>query len=525
MTLLSRALWNSTDDGATIQERVLDRVRDWIWESDEPQVADGSYSRTIRRQVDGTTVEGTRAIAVRRSSEPPGVRIQVDDQLKDTVWGVVITVGAEQGRVEFAVDNTVETSDPALRVSAGRPRVIDSLLGIGEHPRQGASAIQTSPIEFTGTNVVALAEHLLDQDRALPVVALTCSRAGFTADTIRAADQLARRLTGLGVVTLLDPDAQDALKRVMPAGLGVWGGAVRVYGLGPLVSADAWRHRFFTADRFPRAADQIIAWAIAITARRRMPDLLRAVERATTDTSDVPALQRRIKQLESLLEETELDLAVEQEERASLDQQLNQALGHNARMRSAGFELGRGGEVFTLESAPPDEAPDDAQSVGDAFLQAQIYLGDALALPDSAARDHERLDSSPNAGAWGNSTWRGLLSLAAYARAKKSGNHSGNFWAWCERGTSSWPASSKKLAMSESETTSNNRRYTAARVFPVDPALDPSGERYMEAHLKISEGGGNLAPRVYFFDDTDGATRAVHIGFVGPHDLVPNSKA
>lgn len=47
----------------------------------------------------------------------------------------------------------------------------------------------------------------------------------------------------------------------------------------------------------------------------------------------------------------------------------------------------------------------------------------------------------------------------------------------------------------------------------------------MESHLKISEGGGNLAPRVYFFDDTDGPTRMVHIGFVGPHDLVPNSKA
>lgn len=44
----------------------------------------------------------------------------------------------------------------------------------------------------------------------------------------------------------------------------------------------------------------------------------------------------------------------------------------------------------------------------------------------------------------------------------------------------------------------------------------------MLAHLKISEGGGNLAPRVYFHDDTSGSTGKVHIGLVGPHYLVPN---
>lgn len=44
----------------------------------------------------------------------------------------------------------------------------------------------------------------------------------------------------------------------------------------------------------------------------------------------------------------------------------------------------------------------------------------------------------------------------------------------------------------------------------------------MLAHLKISEGGGSLAPRVYFHDDTGGATGKMHIGLVGPHYLVPN---
>ena len=50
---------------------------------------------------------------------------------------------------------------------------------------------------------------------------------------------------------------------------------------------------------------------------------------------------------------------------------------------------------------------------------------------------------------------------------------------------------------------------------------------FMEAHLKVAEGGGMLAPRIYFHDDTghNSNTRMVHVGFFGPHDLVPNKSA
>ena len=44
----------------------------------------------------------------------------------------------------------------------------------------------------------------------------------------------------------------------------------------------------------------------------------------------------------------------------------------------------------------------------------------------------------------------------------------------------------------------------------------------MHAHLKVAEGGGQNIPRIYFYDDAKGGTGKVHIGFIGPHRLVPN---
>jgi hypothetical protein len=79
--------------------------------------------------------------------------------------------------------------------------------------------------------------------------------------------------------------------------------------------------------------------------------------------------------------------------------------------------------------------------------------------------------------------------------------------------------------MTESETVQNNPKLRDTRIFKVAIEVDGRGRILMLAHLKIAEGGGNLVPRVYFYDDTGGTTRKVHVGFVGPHYLVPNKQA
>jgi hypothetical protein len=76
--------------------------------------------------------------------------------------------------------------------------------------------------------------------------------------------------------------------------------------------------------------------------------------------------------------------------------------------------------------------------------------------------------------------------------------------------------------MNESEAVLNNPRLRQALRLPIDPAVDPSGMTEMFSHLKISEGGGPLAPRIYFYDDTKGSTGKVHVGYFGPHRNMPN---
>ena len=179
----------------------------------------------------------------------------------------------------------------------------------------------------------------------------------------------------------------------------------------------------------------------------------------------------------------------------------------------------------THDPSSDNDLPDEVQDVSEAVTAAQEHLGEWVVVPDTAPRELDGIDSAPNAYAWGITTWRGLQALSAYAQASRAG-FAGDFWVWCERGEAlAWPATPKKLAMRESETVQNNPKLMRARLFDVDPQVDESGRIHMEAHLKISEGGGDLAPRVYFHDDTGGRTGKVHVGLVGPHSLVKNTKS
>lgn len=134
------------------------------------------------------------------------------------------------------------------------------------------------------------------------------------------------------------------------------------------------------------------------------------------------------------------------------------------------------------------------------------------------------LDGAPEGRSWGRKIARALAALEAYGQALDDGFR-GNFYHWCDRSghVDAWPASTKKLSMHESDTVLGNARLRRARVLPICRGVGPTGAVLMEPHLKIAEGGGDLAPRIYFTVDL--RTNALHIGYIGPHKRMRNTRS
>ncbi len=145
-------------------------------------------------------------------------------------------------------------------------------------------------------------------------------------------------------------------------------------------------------------------------------------------------------------------------------------------------------------------------------------------IPDEAVRDIERLDTGIHARGDAREVWRGLLALHWYAKDQQKEGQYKDFAHWCKRSRHaySWSAHPQKLAMNESKSVKRDPQLRSARECPISSEIEPSGIKLMYPHLKISTQTQH-APRLYFYDDTLGTTGKIHVGFIGPHDLMPNS--
>lgn len=521
MSVLYRAVW--TDDTGDVDLENLRRcVAAWVQETAAPAPliegqAQFDVSQGRRRRVDYRLISPT-AFELTASDQKPG---------DATVWTTVIRIVADSSAVHVLVENRMESDDFTLRVSVGRPKVVHELLQCSGKPVLGASALVTGPQAIPAAGIDILTELLAAPGRTLPVIVCTEPGGSHDGTWLSWADRIASRSEGVAVVVTLDNDAVTAFKEIL-GDLAVWGGGIRVYAPVPVTpDADGWRHRYYLRSRLEEAnqatIDRIVYSVAQLSTRRRVPDVFAVFTEQTGLPADaldgmIPGaeLEAARKQWES-----ERDLALA--DHSELEKELAKATGHLARLKEELIARGLGDVVWGTQHEVSAAIPDEVQDTSEAVLAAQTYLSQWLNIPDSAPRELDDIDTAPNAFAWGNTTWRGLRALAAYAEDRAGGWDKGGFWEWCAEGPLlGWPATTKKLSMSESETVQNSDKLRRTRIFEVDPAVDSSGEITMLAHLKISEGGGNLAPRVYFHDDTRGPTGKVHIGLVGPHYLVPN---
>jgi hypothetical protein len=263
------------------------------------------------------------------------------------------------------------------------------------------------------------------------------------------------------------------------------------------------------------------------------------------DTERVAALERAVSDLQQQLDEGDARMARSDEEHVAervrlieerqaadvrigeLEAELSEAVQAANRLRAKSDSYAAA--LIERDSAPDDLAEEIAEAESQFTITGVIEMAREkcarVALPDAALKEIDVLDADEKSADWARELWKGLRALNAYA--EESEFFQGGFWEWCEHSNSEhnlWPATSKKLAMSESDTIMNSGPLRRTRRFYVDSGIDPSGYIHMQAHMKISEGGGQHIPRLYFLDDAKGKTGAMHVGFIGPHRLVPTTQ-
>ena len=525
MALLYRAIWQ--DDRPELLAEARSEVALWL---------KGKTQGALSVPHSGSVTAGDDEVSIVESSGDDGaiLLVRYDEEQGPDRWTTTLrALAGSTGEQWLWVDVERVSQNPFSTQAIAAPRFVRSLLESGTRPRRGSVSLSTRPRAFRPDEVAHLAYVICDDERDIPVVVFSHDAAVddevWTDRVLGAAEVLA----GIASVCMLPPPAVDAFTDLVGRDLGVWGGALRVYLPGvTLDDPRPWRHRYLAAPRHLgsrlRAGSVVSAMLSSYVASRRPPELyatLRPLLRTSGPSvgEDADLLQLAEEELERVegenatlirrtheLEDQYLDMVGELE----VLQRENNRLSAMFAMTSAHER----GEAAPVDAVVPDGA-DDCRAAAEL---ARKHL-DRLSIAEGACRDLEKLDSQVNSGAWAATAWRGFRALQAYAEGAADFN--GGFREWCERSghTWSWPYNSKKLAMSESESVMKSPKLRSQRELPVDEALDPSGTRLMEAHLKIAEGGGDLAPRVYFYDDTKGSTGKLHIGFFGPNYLVRNT--
>ena len=556
MAILYRAIWSDSNNDVVGMAR-----REFLeWVSDKT----GGELRAA--DTDQTTSDGSRRLrieseAIDKTDAPVRAVFRaslVENQDDGSRWTTTVRswqgpgVASEPGGLDgwIWVDVEAVTYDSLDNTIVAAPRFIRPLLAAGATPFRLDVPLRSSPESFTGEDgAERLADLITNIDRDIPIVVFSPLPESFHVGDLpvgvtaldrfnEIVNRAAAIVAGLALVARLDRAAMLAFKDAVGEAYEVRDGAFRIYlpGLDPAMD-EAWRHRYTVPNRFIRYRDtagRLISRAISLRAgARRAP--------SSYELADAILGASRSKEpgeWEELLGMADNELATQHAQLDALDQKYLDAIDEqqqleeeNNRLRVeleqafkklalAGLSEEQAQAVAEVEAARP---PASADSPSHAAALAREHLGDHLFFPAGASEDLTDLDSAVESRAWGEASWRAFLALHAYGEALTADADPGSFWTWCATSGHpyAWPATTKKLAMRESESVNRSRKLRAKRIFPVARSLDPTGEKYMESHIKIAEGGGVLAPRIYFCPSKE--TGGVHIGYFGPHKNVPNT--
>ena len=555
MSLIYRAVWN--DDGVVATQHLLDQFVLWCRGKgfDQQQIPE-------RGRIDDP--DNKRWIDVRRAEVEYGsaVRCTLQEADNERVWTTTATALSSSTTQTFWID--LELHNPDDRpVETSAPRLVRELIANGVNPMRSGVSLSNRPQVIGPGDARKVFDALSSESSTLPVIIFSADNHSRPEVTIERAEKAAGALCGIARVFALSPAAGVAFEQLIPAGFHTYGGAVRVYL--PKVNfedpTDSTRHRWFglpIISKHPRRAASLLArhvlrlgqhadepdeWeSMSSLLRRPTEEEIEArkasiVAKISSASPDEIIQERaRSSELAELLaiaeienEQFRIDLASTKSAVYQLEFRLLEMEDDNAQLRAENRNLNHTIRAINNPHAAEHTDPaivdpnslDDPSDFETVLELARVHLA-LVSIPDGALRDVEVLEATAKGEIWASDTWKGLLALHNYASDNRRGVDTGGFYVWCQKGNG-W--SEDKLTMKESDTVVQDRALGDKRIFPVDPAISATGTIEMEAHLKIQKGGGSNIPRLYFLDDSRGATGKIHVGFIGPHYLVPNTKS
>ena len=525
MSLLYRGVW--CDARPELNDSIANQFQAWV--TDKAVALEVPDEGTAKCQSDLGTIEVTVRRAITGSAN--AIQIEFIEQMTATGdrWTTRLTGIETDGTSQWVwVDLDLVATGASQRRRWQPPSLVLDLIKQGIDVRVDQVRITPGPHPINASGLVGL---IRNSERSLPLVVFSQDCAGFTPMMARA-NATARRLAGAVQVVTLTNDQVAPFNDAIGDELAVSDGDARVYlpNLGPR-GLHPDRHRSISRqqmgdDAIRSARIVAIMVGAAITARRppAVYELVKRQLRLGRNRSDAEFLAHAEQELARLTRERDElkdDVSRLEEELFDTQADLEESVVNSAKLRN---EL----QLIQIYREPPQlvaatiDLAITPSSITEALQNARQRL-ERVVLPDGIEHDLDELDAHTNSRSWGALTWAALRALHLYAEAE----FDGNFKQWCiENGHQwAWPSNDKKLSMRESESVEQNRRLREQRLLPVSIDIDPSGVTLMWAHQKIAEGGGPLAPRVYFYDDTRGVTRNVHIGFVGPHRYMENTKS
>ena len=381
-----------------------------------------------------------------------------------------------------------------------------------------------SPLRVTTSDIDALLASLFDTERTVPIVLFSADPSISPEKYGQRVRRTAKDLAGCADVRMLTADSEDAFNAALPdISLKVYRGGARIYVPTTMESdPQPYRHRYILSDRLtdraPIAARRIAQMVLPMMLAKSPPTIYRTRLKPAIEGRDWEQiaidLDRELNGLHGLNQQNEelrIQKAIAIEEATDSEREIDQLLRKNERLRSRLRELSESPEALeiTTEVYLSPNTCHDAVTMASQLPHIEIH-------PDAPV-EIERLDEAEDNELWARRIWKHLNSLNAYAEEKGPG-----FLNWCETSGNDRVIGSRFIAMSESQSVITNTELCRHRTLPINHTVDQSGYVEMQAHLKPVEGGGMQIPRIYFHDDTKGRTGKIHIGFIGPHDRMPN---